>query len=154
MNMSECYDLRDYSKYNEFEYIKVRTALGEIKYFCISNCLNNFTISKFYKKDIVNLWGDDEEEAKEEILSNRYFADEDKIFLLEILDGKQEYCWEINYSSNGLHPHCAYAETCYVAREEIQCQEQLDKWIVEILDWVWSDCQFWTFTKADEDCEE
>lgn len=123
------------SNYQDYEYIKVIPHQGKEMKYCISNCINDFNITKFYKKDIENLWIN----LEEELLEDTYLNDEDKSILLSVFNGEKEYCWLIDYTIDGHN----YNDICYIEDTEIQNQNDIDKWIMEILDWVYQDYSSW-----------
>jgi hypothetical protein len=144
--MKDVYNIEDLKIYNKFDKIIATMCHGSIKEIPLCRCKSDFTISKFYKKDIVNLWG---ENAEDEIKNDDYFDEGMKQVLIEVLNGQKKYCWSIDYIANGFNLQ-SYNETIYISSDEIKNQDDLDRWGREILDWVYHDCQGWHFEKDNQ----
>ena len=144
--MKDVYNIEDLKIYKEFEKIVATMCDGSIKEIPLYRCTSDFAISKFYKKDIVNLWGDT---AFSDIQKDNYLNEEVKQVLIDVLNGQKEYCWEVNYTSNGFNWQ-SYTEVTYLSADDIKNQDDLDYWGNEILDWVYHDCQGWHFEKDNQ----
>lgn len=138
--MQEIITLKDLSDYSAYEYIEVIPHWGSMQQCYIANYVNDFTICKFYRKDIINVWCDT---ALEDIKEDKYLDTEAKQVLLAVLNREKEYCWLIDYIIDGHN----YNDICYIEDTEIQNQNDIDKWILEIMDWVYHDYSSWKLVK-------
>ena len=143
--MKEVYNIEDLSVYNKFDKIVAKRCDGSITEIMFYRCKEDFTISKFYKKDIENLWAD----AEREIPEDTYLDTTAKATLLKVFRDEKEYCWEIQYLHNGFDWQ-SYNEVVYLENDLIENQDDIDVLGEEILDWVYMDCQSWKFEKDNQ----